>query len=238
MNTFQRFTFAALVSLVALSGCGADSVAEFDVNGVVAGVHQDRQVIDLVHDEIPGYMPAMQMPFPVERPELLEGLRMGDQVSFHLTITNAAATLTDIVRLPSFAGALPAWELENMAGDTVSSADFEGKVTVINFWASWCQPCKVEMPILNQMTADYPESEFAVVGIAQDPESRDAIAQVLEELDIQYPIVLTEGVLEGAVGGIPVIPGTMVVDKDGQVADKRLGIADETELRALVESLL
>ena len=238
MKRLHSFAYAVVLIVMMAAGCRSDSVTEFDVNGVVAAVHEDRQVIDLVHEDIPGYMPAMQMPFPVERPELLEGLRMGDQVSFHLTITNAAAVLTGIDKLPSFSGPLPAWELANLDGDFVSSSEFAGRVTVINFWASWCQPCKVEMPILNQMVEDYPEADFAVVGIAQDPESPDGIAQVVEELEIRYPIVMTDGVLEGEVGGVPVIPGTMVVGKDGQVADKRLGIADEAELRALVESLL
>lgn len=234
---FERVWLVFLAS-VFLSACSSDTVAEYDVSGVVAAVHPDRQVIELVHDEIPGYMAAMQMPFPVDRPELLEGLRMGDQVDFHLVVTNGSALLTAIEELPAYTGALPAWELENIDGELVSSSDFLGKVTVINFWASWCQPCKVEMPMLNQMAQDYPASDFAVVGITQDPESGDAIGEVLDELGIQYPIVLTEGILEQEVGGIPVIPGTMVVDKNGQVVEKRLGLADEAELRTLVESLL
>lgn len=241
MKHSGQLALASAFSLVCLvlAGCSSgDTVMEFDVTGVVAAVNADREVIELVHEDIPGYMPAMQMSFPVASPDLLEGLRMGDQVNFHLRVTNAVALLTTIEKLPAYSGPVPEWELKNLDGDLVRSSDFLGKVTVVNFWASWCQPCRVEMPLLNQMVDDYPESDFAVVGIAQDPESPEAIADVLEELGIRYPIALTDGTLEQAVGGIPVIPGTMVVDRDGQVVDKRLGLADETELRTLIESLL
>ena len=229
----------ACIAILLIPACRADEVAvEHDVNAVVAGVHQDQQVIELAHEEIPGYMPAMQMPFPVERPELLEGLRMGDQVRFHLTLRNGSALVTGIDRLPSYSGPLPAFDLATMTGETLSSSEFLGKVVVVNFWASWCEPCKVEMPILNQMRQDYPEADFEVVGIAQDPESRDAIAGIVEELGIGYPILLTDGTLETAVGGIPVIPGTLIVDRDGQVVDKRLGLFNEAEIRGIVEGLL
>jgi thiol-disulfide isomerase/thioredoxin len=185
-------------------------------------------------------MAAMQMPFPVDRPELLEGLRTGDQVRFHLRVTNGSGDITDVARLPAYAGLLPDFSLENLDGEIVSGSDFLGRVMVVNFWASWCGPCKVEMPILNRMAEDYPEADFAVVGITEDPENRDAVDAVLDELDIRYPILLTdaEATLELGVGGIPVIPGTLVVDRDGRVVDKRLGLFDETEIRALVETLL
>ena len=95
------------------------------------------------------------------------------------------------------------------------------------------------MPVWHERTKAWRESgELVVIGITQDPENRDAIAEVLAELDITYPVVLSEGDLEAEVGGIPVIPATMVVDRDGQVTDKRLGLIDEAELRTLVESLL
>jgi thiol-disulfide isomerase/thioredoxin len=222
------------------AGCqtGTDTVLEFDVSGVVARVDSDRQVLEVVHDDIPGYMPAMQMPFPVERPELLEGLGMGDRVDFHLRVTDGAGVMTEIERLPGFLGPLPAFALEDLAGNLVSSSDFLGKVTIVNFWASWCFPCTAEMPILQQMAMDYPDTDFAVVGITQDPENREAIDQILTDLDIRYPILMTDGTLEMEVGGIPVIPGTLVVDRDGNVVDERLGIFEEAALRSVVEDLL
>jgi hypothetical protein len=94
------------------------------------------------------------------------------------------------------------------------------------------------MPILQQMALDYPDTDFAVVGITQDPENREAIDQILTDLDIRYPILMTDGTLEMEVGGIPVIPGTLVVDRDGNVVDERLGIFEEAALRSFVEDLL
>lgn len=238
-RTPLRISLVALVLLAAV-GCRQDQVSEFDVEGVVADVHPDRQVLEIVHDDIPGYMPAMQMPFPVESPEMLEGLESGDQVQFQLTVTNGAAVITSVEKLPDYSGPLPEFNLENLDGESISSSDLLGKVAIINFWASWCEPCKVEMPALNQMAQDYADADFQVIGIAQDPENRGAISGVLEELGISYPILLTDpgSTLELAVGEIPVIPGTLVVDRDGQVVDKHLGLIDEAELRTLIESLL
>jgi thiol-disulfide isomerase/thioredoxin len=235
----SKALFSLCFGILIWTGCRSEPpVLEYDVEGVVAAVHTEQGVIEVVHNDIPGYMPAMQMPFPVERPELLDGLRMGDQIRFHLTVTDGSGLMTRVDRLPGYAGPLPEFDLENLAGESVHSSTLLGRVTVVNFWASWCAPCKVEMPILARMTADYPESDFEVVGIVQDPENRQAIEDVLAELDIRYPILLTNGELETTVGGIPVIPGTLLVDRDGQVVDKRLGLFDEGELRARIESLL
>lgn len=241
---WRSFILAGALT-IAVTGCTSDSsdeaseATEQDVAGVVASVQPERQVLELVHDDIPGYMPAMQMPFPVEEPELLDGLRMGDQVNFHVKISNGAAMITGVEKLPPFAGPLPAFTLETLDGDTMTSSDLLGKVAVINFWASWCEPCKTEMPALEQLTQEYPDTDFAVVGIVQDPDDREAIDALLSELGISYPILLTDSVFEDEVGGVPVIPGTLVVGRDGQVAAKRLGIFEsEDELRGIIESLL
>lgn len=235
---WATFVLAGVLSL-GVAGCKSDQVSEQEVAGVVAAVEPDRQVLELVHEDIPGYMPAMQMPFPVERPELLEGLRMGDQVRFRLRVTNGAAVITAVDKLPSFSGPLPAFTLETLDGSTMNSSDLLGKVAVINFWASWCGPCMDEMPILEQLTHAYPATDFTVVGIAQDPENRADIDELLSELGITYPILLTDTVFEDEVGGVPVIPGTLVVGKDGLVVEKRLGLFDsEAQLRGIIESLL
>lgn len=216
---------------------GAAARQRHELSGEIVSADPGRGTITVAHDEIPGFMPAMQMPFPVERPELLEGLRMGDRVDFHLRVTDGTSLITDLVKLPGYLGPLPAFQLEDTSGSVVSSSEFLGKVTVVNFWASWCTPCKTEMPILNQMTLDYPEDDFAVVGITQDPQSREAIDQILADLEIRYPILMSDGALEVGVGGVPVIPGTLVVDREGNVVEERLGIFDEAELRAVIEGL-
>jgi thiol-disulfide isomerase/thioredoxin len=243
------FVLASALTIAA-AGCSSDNSTEQEVAGVVASVQPERQVLELVHGDIPGYMPAMQMPFPVEEPELLDGLRMGDQVRFRLRITNGAAMITGVDKLPPFSGPLPAFSLARLDGGTMTSSDLSGKVAVINFWASWCEPCKTEMPVLEQLTHEYPADDFTVVGIAQDPENRDTIDALLSELGVTYPILLTEVCeddeddagcdgFEDRVGGIPVIPGTLIVGRDGQVAEKRLGIFEsEDELRSIIESLL
>ena len=78
--------------------------------------------------------------------------------------------------------------LENMDGETISITDFRGKKTLINFWATWCRPCRKEMPMLNSVYLSQDPSEFSVVGIAID--KQDKVIQFVAELGIDFPIMI------------------------------------------------
>ena len=78
--------------------------------------------------------------------------------------------------------------LENINGDTVSINEFKGKKTLINFWATWCRPCRKEMPMLNSVYLSQDPSEFSVVGIAID--KQDKVIQFVAELGIDFPIMI------------------------------------------------
>ena len=224
--------------LFLLSGCNVEPEAsEHDVLGVVAQIPEDPQSLVVSHETIPGYMQAMVMPFAVSDPAILEGLETGDEIRFHLVVGPDGALIDRIDRFPDTIEAFPRFVLETLNGEQVSSALLEGKVSLVNFWASWCAPCKVEMPWLVEIQAEYAEQGFEVIGIATDPEGRDAISALVAELDVNYTILLSDGDIEAEVGGVYAIPTTFILDRDGGVRHMHVGLVQKEVLHDEIRAL-
>jgi thiol-disulfide isomerase/thioredoxin len=221
-------------------GCSDQTpVRAYEVRGIVTEVPEDRETIVLSHDEIANYMPAMVMPFPLAHPDVAEGFAVGDEVLFHVVVTaSAEASIAHMEMAPAFSGPFPEFELEGLTGGTiVSSTTLAGKVAIVNFWASWCAPCREEMPLLARLHNEFDDLGLEVIGIAQDPENMEDITAQVEELGINYAIAIGDGVVEEAVGGVYSIPTTFILDRDGTVVEKHIGLVSEQELRSAIEGL-
>ena len=107
----------------------------------------------------------------------------------------------------------------------------------MNLWATYCIPCREEMPWLVEMTDVYDEAEFSVVGITEDPENTEAIVEFVVDIGVNYPIVMTDFEIESKAGGVYGIPTTFILDRSGRVAYKHVGLGEEEELRSRIESL-
>ena len=153
--------------------------------------------------------------------------------------SSAAETLA-INRLENLLGQRrPDFELVDLNGATVSAADFDGKIMLVNFWASWCKPCTDEMPMLNQLQHNYAGRGVQVVGIAlDDPHKARKFAS---ELAIDYPLLVgrTETVLAGRRYGnrSGMLPYTVLVGADGIIRWAYLGALDREELEAQIKAL-
>jgi thiol-disulfide isomerase/thioredoxin len=128
--------------------------------------------------------------------------------------------------------ALPSFTLEDLSGETVRSTDFEGSPTVISVWATWCQPCLKEIPLLQQLHAD---PRFRVVTIALDETGADTVAPFVEERGLTYPVLLGDQETFQSLGGFA-IPHNVLVTADGTVADIIRGLLDEERVEALLLS--
>ncbi len=228
-----------MAGLYLLVGCASapQLPREYEVLGLVSEIPEDRNSVVLLHDTIPGYMQSMTMPFSVTDPSLLDGVEVGTEVRFHLVVDANGAVISEIEEAPGYSEMFPDFELSTLEGRTIYSSQLGGKVSVINFWASWCAPCREEMPWLVEMTDLYDEAEFGVVGITQDPENTDAIIEFLADIDVNYPIVMTDFEVESKAGGVYGIPTTFILDRSGRVAYKHVGLGDEEELRSTIEGL-
>ena len=134
---------------------------------------------------------------------------------------------------------LPDFTLATREGTEVSLSDFEGKVLVLNFWATWCLPCKVEIPFFNKTYAEYREQGVEFVAVSEDAGGWSDIEAFVQETPIAYPVLLDLDESAGqAVGGLPGLPVTVFVDRRGRMAYKHVGITDIDTLRTNIERLL
>jgi thiol-disulfide isomerase/thioredoxin len=141
----------------------------------------------------------------------------------------------------------PELKLKDVDGKDVSLADFKGKVVFVNFWATWCDPCRVEIPWLIAMQTKYGAKGFTVVGIAMDDEGKSVVAPFLakerfdvdgQKLPMNYPILLGTDEAEQKFGGILGYPSSFVISRDGKIITKFQGLKSEDELTKAIESQL
>jgi thiol-disulfide isomerase/thioredoxin len=126
--------------------------------------------------------------------------------------------------------------LRTLDGRTVSSADWRGKVTIVNFWATWCGPCRAEIPDLVALQKKYGE-HLQVIGISQDEAPPDVVQRFAAEQHVNYPIVMSTPELERAFPGIYALPTSYLIDRDGRIVQKHVGMLNaartEQETRSL-----
>jgi thiol-disulfide isomerase/thioredoxin len=151
--------------------------------------------------------------------------------------------LTALVAVPALAiapaGPAPKFQLQSMAGQAVSLEQFKGKVVMINFWASWCGPCRTEMPILEKLQAKYKPMGFAMVGVNVEPDSRLAV-NWLKDTPVTFPILFDTKSEVSKLYQVAGMPTTVIVDRKGNLRWLHRGYkpGDENEyldqIRAMV----
>lgn len=132
---------------------------------------------------------------------------------------------------------VPALTLETMEGNTIEIAEQDGQVLLINFWATWCAPCRKEIPDLKALHSDL--EGLTVIGVALDRDGAEVVTPFVEEQAINYPIVLdADRSVESELGPTYGIPTTLVVDPNGQITHRVVGIFPVEELKPELESML
>jgi cytochrome c biogenesis protein CcmG/thiol:disulfide interchange protein DsbE len=141
----------------------------------------------------------------------------------------------------------PDLKLKDMNGNDVALTDFKGKVVFVNFWATWCDPCRVEIPWLIAMQSKYGPKGFTVVGIAMDEDGKSAVAPFLakerfdvdgQKVPMNYPILLGTDDAADKFGGILGYPSSFVISRDGKIIAKFQGLQSEDDLTKAIESQL
>jgi thiol-disulfide isomerase/thioredoxin len=129
--------------------------------------------------------------------------------------------------------------LKDLQGKDVSLSSFKGKVVLLNFWATWCGPCKAEIPSLVELQAQYGKNGFVVVGYSVDDEAPQAKAFV-DEYKINYPILLGLGRedVQDAFGPMWGIPASFIISREGKVCQKHMGIAPKAVFEKEIKALL
>jgi thiol-disulfide isomerase/thioredoxin len=118
----------------------------------------------------------------------------------------------------------PVWTLKDVDGHDVSFDQFKGKVVVIDFWATWCVPCRSEIPGYVALQNKYGKDGLVIVGISTDP--ANALAKVkkfIQKYGVTYPIVMDDGNIEAKFGGLDGIPTTFIIDRMGRIRERKAG---------------
>ncbi|MDX1765171.1 MAG: TlpA disulfide reductase family protein [bacterium] len=137
------------------------------------------------------------------------------------------------------AGKAPSFLLDDLDGRPVRSESFAGKVMIVNFWASWCGPCRLEIPHLIALYDAYRDQGVVVIGIAIDPAGPEVLKSFAEEMEVNYPMLVGDEKVFNEFGGLFGLPTTFVVDQSGVIQNKFVGLVDpslfEDEVLALLK---
>jgi thiol-disulfide isomerase/thioredoxin len=132
----------------------------------------------------------------------------------------------------------PNFVLKNAAGQPVELAKLRGKAVVVNFWATWCGPCRAEIPGMLDVYQKYRGKGLEIVGISVDRDGWQVINPMVKRLNITYPVVLGNGQVIEAYGGIDAIPTTFFVDRKGRILRRQVGAMSKEDFEKEVKSLL
>jgi len=152
-----------------------------------------------------------------------------------MSISSAAQQPTiRFVRNPDPA---PEFKLSTLEGKPLSLADYTGKVILLNFWASWCGPCRAEIPDLVELQKQY-KDQLQIIGLVVDDDDEAAVKKFVSDFGINYPVAVAGDDIRLEYGGIPALPTSFILDAQGRVLQKHEGLRDpalyEVEIRALL----
>ena len=132
----------------------------------------------------------------------------------------------------------PVLVLKDLSGRALRLSDYKGKVVVLNFWATWCPPCRAEMPDLIRMQREYRSQGLQVVGITYPPEEIAEVRQFVRKLGVNYPIALGTIETKSLFDETETLPLTIVIDREGKVRERIEGILLPQEFEQKIRPLL
>jgi len=132
----------------------------------------------------------------------------------------------------------PTFGLKDSKGRTVRLSDFKGKVVLLNFWATWCVPCRAEMPDLVKLQSEFQSQGLQVIGITYPAFTQAEVRRVIRQMKINYPILLDTRAVAKRYEVGEVLPTTIVIDREGRFRARILGILEPEEFDKSIKPLL
>ena len=132
----------------------------------------------------------------------------------------------------------PEFELPKLDGQNVKLSSYRGKAVLINFWATYCAPCKIEMPWLVDLYKQYQPQGFDILGISMDDVGKDEVERFAKELKVNYTVLQGNEKVGDAYGGIQFLPETFIVDRNGKIVKTLFGIHSESDFEDGIKQAL
>ena len=126
----------------------------------------------------------------------------------------------------------------NGGGKTMKLSALKGRVVLVNFWATWCEPCKIEMPWLVDLQKKYSLKGFKIVGVALDDSPRQAISRFARKMGVNYPILLGTEKVADSYGGVQGLPESFFIDRSGRITDHEIGLVSASAFESKIKKLL
>lgn len=150
----------------------------------------------------------------------------------HLGMVNVGRVSADVK-----AQSAPDFALSDVTGADIQMSSYRGKVVLLNFWATWCGACEIEIPWLIEFEKEHKDSGFAVIGVSMDADGWKAVKPFLDEKQINYPVVIGNDSIAESYGVVN-MPMTLIVSRDGKIAAASVGILDKNACEAEIVRLL
>jgi peroxiredoxin len=132
----------------------------------------------------------------------------------------------------------PNFSLKDAAGNAVNLADYRGKVVLVNFWATWCGPCEVEIPWFIEFEQKYKDQGFAVLGVSMDDDGWKSVQPYVAKHKINYRVMIGSEVVSQQFGNIDSLPTSFVLDRQGRIAANHVGLVEKKEYQNEIVKLL
>jgi len=132
----------------------------------------------------------------------------------------------------------PDFQLKDGDGKTVHLSDYKGKVVLLDFFATWCGPCKIEIPWFKEFERTHKDKGFSVLGVAMDDEGWEVVKPFLQELGVNYRVVMGNDPTAQAYGGVDALPTTFLIDREGRIAAVHVGLTGRKDFENGIEKLL
>ncbi len=260
----------ALLALVSVGGCiGGSSESgdsdpilsveavetttqTYDARGIVRSITPSKDFVVIQHGDIAGFMDGMTMAFALKAPSVADGVQPDDSVEFNIEVTGSSVVVSSITTVAvapqgqeSNNNTSPLGEIKHFDGSTIAAASFStddlaGRVIVLNFWATWCGPCREEIPDFVHLQDSLGVLGLQIVGISLD-ETSDAellVTQFAVEFEMNYPILIDDGTVADLYGGNYALPTTFVIGRDGMIRHRVIGSVSAQTLEPILGKLL
>jgi cytochrome c biogenesis protein CcmG/thiol:disulfide interchange protein DsbE len=155
--------------------------------------------------------------------------------------SNENSQLVNLSYVPGETAALnkpaPDFKLASMNGKSIKLSDYHGKVVIVDFWATWCPPCRKGIPDLIEIQKEY-GNDVVVIGISMDTDTKRDVAPFIQQMGINYLVAYADAGVVQSYGGVESIPTSFVIDKNGNIVDNHIGLVPKSEFTSVLNKLL